>query len=118
MAIASVTGPTDYDRIATQLKVLADPRRLRIFDLLMHGVQCNCEIGDNLDMPPNLISHHIRVLRKAGLVDAERDTEDSRWIYYSINEAALTGLHQRFGEFFDPARIQPRSPNCGPRARC
>lgn len=107
---------TDYTGLASQLKVLADPRRLRVFDLLMNGVQCNCELGDNLDMPSNLISHHLGVLRKAGLVSAERDPVDSRWVYYSINREALAVLHQRFGSFFDPARIQPRSPECGPRA--
>lgn len=115
MTAASHTS-TNFESMASQLKVLAEPRRLRIFDLLMNGVQCNCEIGDNLDMPPNLISHHIGVLRKAGLVNADRDPVDARWIYYSVNESALAGLHDRFGKFFDPARIQPRRPDCGPRA--
>ena len=48
-----------------------------IFHLLMEGVQCNCELGDGLQMAPNLISHHLRVLREAGLVDVERDIQDA-----------------------------------------
>ncbi len=78
-------------------------------------MQCNCELGDYLDMAPNLISHHLSVLRKAGLVDVARDAVDARWIYYSLNRAALDALNAAFGAFFDPARIQPRRAVCGPQ---
>jgi ArsR family transcriptional regulator, arsenate/arsenite/antimonite-responsive transcriptional repressor len=106
----------DYATMARQLKVLSDPRRLEILDLLIGGVQCNCEIGDHLDMAPNLISHHISVLRKAGLVVAERDPGDARWIYYSIDESRLAELADWFGAFINPNRIRPRRPDCGPQA--
>ena len=106
----------DYETMARQLKVLSDPRRLEILDVLIGGVQCNCEIGDHLDMAPNLISHHISVLRKAGLVRAERDAVDARWIYYSINEESLAAISETFGQFFSPDRIKPRRPDCGPKA--
>lgn len=101
--------------LAEQLKVLAEPNRLRIFNLLMDGVQCNCELSEALAMPPNLISHHLSKLRSIGLVDVERDESDSRWIYYSINRAALEELNAAFGSFFDPNRIQPRRLTCGPQ---
>lgn len=104
----------ETERLAQQLKVLADPTRLLIFDLLMQGVQCNCELGESLEIAPNLISHHLRVLRRAHLIQAERDPVDARWVYYSVNRAALDGLNAAFGAFFDPARIQPRRPRCGP----
>ncbi len=107
--------PTDMQRLAEQLKVLAEPKRLQILNLLLNGVQCNCELGDHLDMTPSLISHHIRALREAGLVDMERDILDGRWIYYSVNEAALRELNDTFGAFFDPGRIQPRRVTCGPQ---
>ncbi len=106
--------PTNLQLLADQLKVLAEPKRLLIFHLLMEGVQCNCELGDNLDIAPNLISHHLRVLRQAGLIDTERDAIDSRWIYYSVNLPALQELNRAFGLFFDPQRIQPRRLTCGP----
>lgn len=107
--------PTNIKRLASFLKVLSEPNRLLILNLLMQGVQCNCEIGELLQMAPNLISHHIRMLRKAGLVDVERDALDSRWVYYSINTQVLNELNQAFNIFFDPDRIQPRSPTCGPQ---
>jgi ArsR family transcriptional regulator len=107
--------PIDLNRMAKWLKVLAEPNRLLIFHLLMEGVQCNCELGDGLQMAPNLISHHLRVLREAGLVDVERDAFDARWVYYSINRPALEELNQAWGTFFDPKRIKPRRLTCGPQ---
>jgi ArsR family transcriptional regulator len=101
--------------LADTLKVLSDPNRLLIFDLLMQGVQCNCEIGGKLKLPMNLISHHLKALRDAGLVDAERDPVDARWVYYSINPRALAQLRKQLDNFLDPQRIQPRSPTCGPQ---
>ena len=113
---AASSASTDYAVIAKHLKVVADPRRLQILDLLINGVQCNCEIGDHLDMAPNLISHHLGVLRKAGLVIAERDPVDARWVYYSIDEFELAKFSDLFGTFFNPGRIQPRRPDCGPKS--
>ena len=107
-------APVNLETLAERLKVLAEPKRLLIINLLIDGVQCNCELGDALQMAPNLISHHLSKLRGVGLVDVERDAIDSRWIYYSINRAALDELNAAFGAFFDPARIQPRRLTCGP----
>lgn len=104
--------------LAASLKVLADPTRLAILDLLMEGMQCNCVIGDQLGLPMNLVSHHLRVLREAGWVNAQRDPLDSRWVYYSVNEHKLTQLRQQLAAFLDPKRIQPRLPTCGPQLAC
>mgnify|MGYP001338001216 CR=1 FL=1 len=101
------TPPTNMQRLAERLKVLAEPKRLLILNLLMEGVHCNCELGEFLDMTPSLISHHIRALREAGLVEMERDVIDGRWIYYSVNENALQELNDTFGAFFSPGRIPP-----------
>ena len=107
--------PTDLQTLAEHLRVLAEPKRLLIFHLIMEGVQCNCELGEALDIPPNLISHHMRILRESGLVDSERDPFDARWVYYSVNLDALAALNRAFGAFFDPARVQPRRLTCGPQ---
>ncbi|HEY9651876.1 MAG TPA: metalloregulator ArsR/SmtB family transcription factor [Coleofasciculaceae cyanobacterium] len=112
---SSPASPVNMEVLADRLKVLAEPKRLLIFNLLMEGVQCNCELGDFLQMHPNLISHHLNKLRAVGLVDAERDPVDSRWVYYSINHQALDELNAAFGTFFDPARIKSRRLTCGPR---
>ena len=107
--------PVTIEDLTRQLKALANPKRLQIIHLLMEGVHCNCELGEALDMPPNLISHHMGILRDMGLVAVERDAVDARWIYFSINEEAMAALNQNFSAFFDVNRIQPRRPTCGPQ---
>ena len=102
--------------LAEWLKVLAEPNRLRIVDLLMQGEQCNCEMGDKLNMAANLMSHHLRVLSEAGLVNMRRDDTDARWIHYSMDTEALATLASTFAAFFDPSRIQPRQPACAPQS--
>jgi ArsR family transcriptional regulator len=103
-------------RLTKMLKALSDPTRLSIFDMLMEGVQCNCEIAERLDLSLSLISHHLRVLRQVGLVEGERDPDDARWIYYSVNRDALAELDGEMHHLLDVSRIQPRVPSCGPRA--
>lgn len=107
--------PRNVAKLAAWLKVLGEPKRLYIFHMIMEGVHCNCEFGDGLDVPPNLVSYHLRALQKAGLVEMQRDELDARWIHYSVNRQALEELRQAFGEFFDPDRIKPPRPACGPQ---
>lgn len=105
----------NYSTLAPTLKLLAEPRRLQILDLLMQGVHCNCELGKKLAMSPNLISHHLNILRRAGWITAERDPNDARWVYYFINPHKTQELQSMLTAFFDPRRIQPRAPECGPK---
>lgn len=104
------------EELARMLKALADPSRQRIFNMLMEGVQCNCEIAERLSFSLNLISHHLRVLREAGLVECERDAQDGRWIYYSIDRKALARLAAAMRYLLDVNRIRPRLPSCGPQS--
>ena len=109
-AVAAANRP-----LADWLKVLAEPNRLRILDLLMQGEQCNCEMGDKLGMAPNLISHHLGVLQRVGLVNARRDPDDARWVHYSMNPVTLAALNGALRAFFDPARMQPSAVTCQTR---
>lgn len=104
----------DLKKLADWLDVLAEPKRLLILEMIIQGMQCNCELSEALQMTPNLISHHLSKLRAAGLVDVERDAADSRWVYYSVNRAVLDELNSVFGAFFNPERIKPRRLTCGP----
>ncbi len=104
--------------LAPSLRVLADPTRLQILESLLDGVQCNCNIKEVLGLPMNLISHHLKILKEAGLVRAERDPSDARWIYYQIESEALDALRNALHEALDPARLQPRGETCGPPGCC
>lgn len=103
--------------LATMLKALSDPNRMRIFALLMEGDSCNGELKDKLGLPPNLLSHHLRVLRQAGLVKSRRDSIDGRWIYYRVDRAKVAEWHEWFKTFFDPERIETRKTLCGPEGQ-
>lgn len=106
---------TTHADLLQTLKALADPTRLAILDLLMEGVQCNCEIAERLDLSLSLISHHMRSLRQAGLVEFEKDPLDARWVYYRVVPAALLDFRAALEHLLDVERIQPRQPSCGPR---
>jgi ArsR family transcriptional regulator len=107
--------PTENAAIVV-LKALANPNRFRIFAELMKGDSCNCELNDNLGLPPNLLSHHLRILSQVGLVTSRRDAVDGRWIYYSVDRETAEHWQSWFSDFLDPARIQERLV-CGPEGQ-
>ena len=100
--------------LAAFLKLLADPTRRRIFLLLMQGETCNCEMTGLLGLPQNLISHHLRALREAGLVRSRRDEQDARWIYYWVDPDALAAVSGEAQATFSAAALGRRAPRCGP----
>lgn len=81
MAISTVLESISLEDKVGLFKALADPHRLDILDILEHRVRCNCHLQDLLDLAPNLLSYHLKVLREAGLIVGERR---GRWIDYSI----------------------------------
>lgn len=111
-----VLDASTLDEAMAVLKALAEPNRLSIFSELMRGDSCNCELGDKLGLPPNLLSHHLRVLSEAGMVTSRRDNIDGRWIYYSVDRQAAARWQAWFSHFLDPQRIQERVV-CGPEGQ-
>ncbi len=103
--------------VCAVMKALADPNRLQIFSLLMKGDSCNCELKDKLGIPPNLLSHHLSILRKVGLVSSRRDKIDGRWIYYAVDRTSIKRWHTWFSTFLDPSRIKARPILCGPEGQ-
>jgi ArsR family transcriptional regulator len=110
-------SPDTFEDTATLLKALADPNRLRIMDALMQGASCNCELNGLLGLPPNLLSHHLRILRQANLITSRRDTVDSRWIYYSVNREMVSHWQNWFNHFFDTDRFNNERQLCGPEGQ-
>jgi ArsR family transcriptional regulator len=103
----------ELNSVSKACRILADPTRLAILDLLTQGVQCNCVFGDRLGLRMNLISHHLKVLRGAGLVSISRDSEDARWIYYSLNAKKLAEMSKLIGSFLGK-EISTSGPVCAP----
>ncbi|WP_212813416.1 ArsR/SmtB family transcription factor [Mycobacterium sp. SMC-16] len=87
--------------MAVKLKALADPVRLRLFSAVATragGEACVCDVSDGLDVGQPTISHHLKVLRDAGLLTSQRRAS---WVYYSVVPEALIGL----SAFFAPIDI-------------
>ena len=74
--------------ISALLRVLAHPIRLQIFDILVQneGKVCVCDLVDALPVKQPTISHHLKLMKGAGLVDSLRD---GLWIYYFIRRSGL-----------------------------
>lgn len=103
-----------FQEVNKLFQVLGNPNRLKLFNILMTGVHCNCELSDQTGMAINLISHHLKVLQAAGLVKSIRGDTDARWIYYSVNENKIKTARIGMNAFFNPERIIDREPICPP----
>lgn len=81
----------DLKKLAPLLKALADDTRLEIVALLARAddEMCVCDIEDRFDLSQPTISHHLRVLKDAGLVTSERR---GSWVYYALRRDALASV--------------------------
>ncbi len=70
-------------------KAAADPCRLRILKLLKEEELCVCEIMIALSKPQSLTSHHLSILREAGLV---KERKDGKWSYYRLADGAVNEM--------------------------
>ncbi|WP_280340282.1 ArsR/SmtB family transcription factor [Nocardia neocaledoniensis] len=84
--------PGDAAELAAVFKALSDPVRLRLLSLVASrasGEACVCDISDGVEVSQPTISHHLKVLREAGLLTSERRAS---WVYYRVVPQALARL--------------------------
>ena len=79
------------ERMATVAKALGDPIRMQLVDVLRQhaGKVCVCELVPLFDLSQPTVSHHLKVLREAGIVGSERR---GLWAYYYVNGNAVKEL--------------------------
>ena len=80
------------DQVMPLVKALADPVRLRLLSLVAchaDGEACVCDLNDAFDLSQPTISHHLKLLHDAGLLDREKR---GVWVYYRVNSGALADL--------------------------
>ena len=85
------------EQVAPLLKALADPVRLRLMSLVAShpgGEACVCDLNEAFDLSQPTISHHMKVLHEAGLVDRDKR---GVWVYYRIRPQALASLAALIG---------------------
>jgi ArsR family transcriptional regulator len=85
------TSVAEAERLAVVAKALADPIRIRIVDVLRRhpGKACVCELIPLFDVSQPTVSHHLKVLREAGVVGVERR---GLWAYYYVIPESIEEL--------------------------
>ena len=84
-------------QVAPLLKALADPVRLRLMSLVASregGEACVCDLNDAFDLSQPTISHHLKVVHEAGLVDRDKR---GVWVYYRVRPQVLAALAALIG---------------------
>ena len=92
------------------LRTLSDPTRLRLLGVLQQGEQNVSGLCRRLDLPQPTISHHLGLLRSAGLVSNRRD---GKQVFYSLNGKAVSQLEPKCGLAISagPLELHIRNPN-------
>ncbi|MDD2755153.1 MAG: metalloregulator ArsR/SmtB family transcription factor [Methanothrix sp.] len=88
-SITSKLDEKDIEAEAEIFKAMADPCRLKILSLLREGELCVCEIMVGVDRPQSSTSHHLSILKDAGLI---KERKDGRWSRYRLSEGAVIEL--------------------------
>jgi ArsR family transcriptional regulator len=94
----------ESERLAAALRVLADPARLRLLSILSAspgGEACVCNLTEPLGLSQPTVSHHMRVLSEAGLIERE---QRGRWAFYRLRPERLNLLR---GALDGPSAVSP-----------
>ena len=95
-----LSGPIeagDAEELASVLKALADPVRLRLVNIVAaapDGEACACDFAEPLGKSQPTISHHLTQLVKAGILDRE---QRGKWAWFRLNQSRLTQLRAVLG---------------------
>jgi ArsR family transcriptional regulator len=96
-------SPERAEEVAVLLKALADPVRLRLVSLIAAseaGEACVCDLNAAFDLTQATISHHLKVLHSAGLLDREKR---GVWVWYAVRREALAAVAGLFEPVAVPA---------------
>lgn len=89
------------DRRVEVLKALSDRNRLLILDMLSCGEMCACDIMEGLELTQPTISHHMKILVRAGLVKCKKQ---GKWMCYSINKPVVDDLFEYINYITGPKK--------------
>jgi len=84
--LSEMPGDKVIQKNADIIKALADPTRLKIIYILEHGELCVCEIMAALEKPQPTVSHHLNILKNAGLLKWRKE---GVWIHYKLSNSQL-----------------------------
>lgn len=85
-----------YKQAALVFKALSDPNRLAIIDMIKVEEKCACKLLEALKITQPTLSHHMKTLCDAGLVNSRRE---GKWMHYSINNQSFKEAKKILNEF-------------------
>ncbi len=98
-------GEEQANQVAPLLKALADPVRLRLMSMVLShegGEACVCDLTPAFDLSQPTISHHLKVLHDAGLLDRDKR---GVWVYYQARPEAMSAFLNLFATAGAPAVV-------------
>jgi len=90
--LSAPLGEEDAETLAAALQALADPARLRLLSLIAScpdSEACGCDLTTPIGLSQPTVSHHLKVLHEAGLLDRERR---GKWVYFRVRPEPLASL--------------------------
>lgn len=92
----------NYTEYAKIFKVLSDPKRLKIINMLSGGELCACKIQEEFNITQPTLSHDMRLLCESGLVNPRKE---GKWTHYSLNMEKMNALHKAVGQLMLPEKF-------------
>lgn len=94
----------EHGEVLPFLKVLADDTRLRLFVALRAKERCVRDLVDSEGLPQPLVSHHLRVLSRAGLIQARRS---DGFTFYVVDPEGMSAAREALADLLDPDTLSP-----------
>lgn len=98
------------------LKALCEEKRLRAIHLLLKREMCICEIMEELNLSQPAVSHHMKILKQAGLIS---DRREGKWVFYALRKEKFALLQKLLQEnLFEPVRESQSEKGSIPLGKC
>ncbi len=93
----------DYVKYAKIFKVISDPKRLQIIDMLSGGELCACKLLEAFQITQPTLSHDMKLLCDAGLVIPRKE---GKWTHYSLNVERMNDVYKEIGRLMVPKEFE------------
>ena len=96
-----------YQDTARVFKAFCDVNRLQILDILKGGERCACDLLDDLKIGQSTLSHHMKILCDAGIVEGRKE---GKWVHYAVDPKGIRRAQELLTQQM-PMGLQDPSPN-------